>query len=158
MPHHCKPELLWRREDLCYKATVKMFCSNLCKQLLTNCWYLMHSTWQYCAFWLITTARKKEKKSPVSPEMCTVDENYDCMLSSVPLQGCVSKTWFGQLAWFSMSWTITALERAWRPVVSKLRPSRQVNWQELQDDHSVKWQSPVGTKDSKTSVIAQLGQ
>jgi len=44
---------------------------------------------------------------------------------------------------------ITALERAWRPVDSKLRPSRQVNWQELHDDHSVKWQSPEGINKQK---------
>lgn len=67
----------------------------------------------------------------------------------VPLQGWVSKTWCGQVLWFSMTWMITALERAWRPVVSKLRPSRQVSWQELQDDHSVKWQSPDGKRRQK---------
>ena len=44
---------------------------------------------------------------------------------------------------------ITALERAWRPVVSKLRPSRQVSWHELQDDHTVKWQSPEDRKSQK---------
>lgn len=71
------------------------------------------------------------------------------VVSSVPLQGCVSKTWCGQLPWFSMTWMITALERAWRPVVSKLRPSRQVSWQELQDDHTVKWQSPEGKRRPK---------
>lgn len=62
--------------------------------------------------------------------------------SFIPLQGWVSKTWLGQLPWFSMAWMITALDRAWRPVDSKLRPSRQISWQELQVDHCVKWQSP----------------
>lgn len=76
------------------------------------------------------------------------------MVSSVPLHGWVSKTCCGQLPWFSMAWIITALERAWRPVVSKLRPSRQVSWQELQEDHTVKWQSPKWERrKTKTSPI-----
>lgn len=66
--------------------------------------------------------------------------------SSVPLQVWVSKTCCGQLPWFSATWMMTARERARRPVASKLRPSRQVSWQELQDDHTVKWQSPCREK------------
>lgn len=64
------------------------------------------------------------------------------LISLVPLQDWVSKTCCGQLPWFSAAWMMTARERARRPVASKLRPSRQVSWQELQDDHTVKWQSP----------------
>lgn len=45
---------------------------------------------------------------------------------------------------------MTARERARRPVASKLRPSRQVSWQELQDDHTVKWQSPSRQKNPET--------
>lgn len=62
----------------------------------------------------------------------------------VPLHSRLSYTWCGQLPLFSKTWMITALERAWRPVVSKLRPSRQVSWQVLHEDQTVKWQSPAG--------------
>lgn len=54
---------------------------------------------------------------------------------------------------------ITALERAWRPVVSKLRPSRQVSWQVLHEDQTVKWQSPAGRRQKakkKTSLITTV--
>lgn len=54
---------------------------------------------------------------------------------------------------------ITALERVCRPVVSKLRPSKQVSWQELQEDHTVKWQSPEGMKDTiKKTLLINLKQ
>ncbi len=72
----------------------------------------------------------------------------------VPAHGRVSKAWWGQLSWFSSTCMTTACERAWRPTVSKLRPSRHVSWQELHWDHSVRWQSPEDdTQHNFTSAL-----
>jgi len=64
-------------------------------------------------------------------------------LARLPEQGRVSTTCPEQLSVFSAGWPMSALERACRPVVSKLLPSMHVSSQELHSDHSVRWQSPA---------------
>lgn len=73
-------------------------------------------------------------------------------VAALPEQGRVSIACPEQLSWFSGDWTINALERDWRPVVSKLLPLMQVSSQELHSDHSVRWQSPACWK-NKSEVF-----
>lgn len=64
-------------------------------------------------------------------------------VAKLPEQGRVSISCPVQLSRFSADWTRKALDRDWRPLVSKLLPLMQVSSQELHSDHSVRWQSPA---------------
>lgn len=67
---------------------------------------------------------------------------FSCMACHKPRHGRVSYIWLGHVSWFSGTCVTTARERACRPHVSKLRPSKHSSWHELHGDHLVRWHSP----------------
>lgn len=82
------------------------------------------------------------------PSPCSKPRRNSCRAGSsamaeLPEQGRVSTSCPEQLSRFSADGTRNALDRDWRPFVSKLLPLMQVSSQELHSDHSVRWQSPA---------------